>query len=485
MNETVEIRKLPISVRIRLSQMLDVNGAWKLLMGVIPSTNSDGDSKKYSSQQVKIIEDEAKRQQKPGFDILIDEWGTSGKCRPTIHDLMQLFISVDLYQAADYLSMDVLKLGSVPRPQDGPSAPVPVVSSEFFATVQTESIPPFLEATNPHLNYIATEQEESEIEQFDTTIPHLLYSELEHITDNFNLVPVAQKGRKLGAGAFGTVFLGQLPEHPLQEDSFMVRIFQKMKVSLQSKVAVKRLSTEKEVKMDVDTKRLFQSEVEIMSRYCHENLLKLIAYSANGSDCCLVYSYMPNGSLEGRLACEDNSPPLQWNHRLDVAQGVALGLIHLHTSGETPLVHRDVKSANVLLDHNMKPKLGDFGLVRASVSGNSKTYKVLGTSAYMAPEAFRGDISVKLDTFSFGVIILELLTGLPPYDPERDGNDLISHIDDALDEKDFIQLLDPKIPPLPENMATSLHSIALACIEEKKKRPFMTQVHQDLLKVDS
>ena len=194
---------------------------------------------------LRIIEDEAKRQQKPGFDILIDEWGTSGKCRPTIHDLMQLFISVDLYQAADYLSMDVLKLGSVPRPQDGPSAPVPVVSSEFFATVQTESIPPFLEATNPHLNCIATEQEESEIEQFDTTIPHLLYSELEHITDNFNLVPVAQKGRKLGAGAFGTVFLGQLPEHPLQEDSFMVRIFQKMKVSLQSKVAVKRLSTEK------------------------------------------------------------------------------------------------------------------------------------------------------------------------------------------------------------------------------------------------
>jgi len=76
------------------------------------------------------------------------------------------------------------------------------------------------------------------------------------------------------------------------------------------------------------------------------------------------------------------------------------------------------------------------------------------------------------------------LTGLPPYDGERDGNDLISHVDAALDEKDFIQLLDPKIPPIPENIATSLHSMALACIEEKKKRPLMTKVYQDLLKVD-
>ena len=159
--------------------------------------------------------------------------------------MIELFIEVDLYQAADYLSDDVLKIGPVPRPQNGPSATVPPVASEFFPTVATESIQPFVEAANPHLNHTVVREEENEIELFDTSIPHLLYSELEHITDNFNLVPFAQNGRKLGAGAFGTVFLGQFPENVSEEDTFTARIFQKMNLSKQSKVAVKRLSTEK------------------------------------------------------------------------------------------------------------------------------------------------------------------------------------------------------------------------------------------------
>lgn len=193
----------------------------------------------------RIIEDEAKRQQKPGFDILIDEWGTSGKNRPTVQDLIRLFVKVDLYQAADYLSDDLLKLGPVPRPADGPSAPVPEVSSEFFPMTATRSVHPVVEATNTHLNHLTVQLEETETEQFDTTIPHLLYSELEHITDNFNLVPITQKGRKLGAGAFGVVFLGQYPKNISPEDAYTSGIFRKMDLSIRSKVAVKRLSTEK------------------------------------------------------------------------------------------------------------------------------------------------------------------------------------------------------------------------------------------------
>ncbi|XP_046649901.1 interleukin-1 receptor-associated kinase 4-like isoform X2 [Daphnia pulicaria] len=439
-----------------------------------------------------LIEEEAKRQKKSAFDILIDEWGTSGKQRPTVCELVKLLAKLELYQAADYLSTDLLGEGPVERPANGPSANVPSSTEDinFLQTTSHSIQAAILEATNEHINPRFFEKKmpfsPPEVDKFDTTLPHLSYTDLEYLTNDFDLNPVSQ-GRKLGAGAFGTVFLGMLKENP-QLDDRGIEIYKKMKLSLQHKVAVKRLHNQK-VDVDIDTNRLFRTEVETMSQYVHENLLALLAFSADGPDCCLVYSFIPNGSLEARLACEGGSPPLQWNQRLDVAHGVSKALIHLHTGGAQPLVHRDVKSANVLLDHNMKAKLGDFGLIRIGASGRGSksvafTSNVLGTSAYMAPEAFRGDISVKLDTFSFGVIILELLTGLPPYDEERDGNDLISHVDSALDEIEFIQLLDPKISPLPEDMASALHSIALSCIQEKKRRPLMTQVYAELLQID-
>ncbi|PSN36241.1 putative serine/threonine-protein kinase PBL21, partial [Blattella germanica] len=102
---------------------------------------------------------------------------------------------------------------------------------------------------------------------------------------------------------------------------------------------------------------------------------------------------------------------LGWETRLNIALGTARGILYLHSAYEKPLIHRDIKSANILLDEHMTPKLGDFGLVRLGKhQGNSMTMTttVLGTSAYMAPEAFRGDVSVKLDTFSFGVVSFEI-----------------------------------------------------------------------------
>ncbi|KAK4003935.1 hypothetical protein OUZ56_005684 [Daphnia magna] len=491
MNPELEIRKMPIQARSRLSSMLDVNNSWKILMGAIPKSAENGETKKYSSEDVRLVENEAKRQIKPAFEILIDEWGTSGKKRPTIQELIQLLVKLELYQAADYLSEDLLDDGPLERPANGPSAIVPANIADInFAQTNTYDLTDqtVLEATNERLRYFQQKEisRQTLFEDFDTSLPHLSYTDLEYLTNNFDQNPVSN-GRKLGAGAFGTVFLGMLQEnHHL--DSKGIQIYQKMKLPIQSKVAVKRLHNQK-ADVDIDINRLFRTEVETMSQFAHENLLALLAYSADGPDCCLVYPFIPNGSLEARLACEGGTSPLQWNQRLDVAHGVAKALIYLHTGRTQPLVHRDVKSANILLDHDMKAKLGDFGLIRIGATGRGSksiafTSNVLGTSAYMAPEAFRGDISVKLDTFSFGVIILELLTGLPPYDEERDGNDLISHVDSALDDINFIHLLDPKIVPLPENMASTLHSIALSCIQEKKRRPFMTQVYSELLQID-
>lgn len=109
--------------------------------------------------------------------------------------------------------------------------------------------------------------------------------------------------------------------------------------------------------------------------------------------------------------------------------GTAKAVAYLHTAFDIPLIHRDIKSANILLDCTRKPKLCDFGLIKPTPNQNTITgTSVFGTSAYMAPEAFRGDISVKLDTFSFGVVILELLTGLPPLDENREGCDIVRSI---------------------------------------------------------
>ena len=187
----------------------------------------------------RAIEEESKRQHKPGFDILIDEWGTSGRQRPTIHDLIQLLIKVEIYQAADYLNKEILNRGPVSRPEDGPGAPVSTLSDEIAQVTRTLHQLP--ETVNEEQN----RKFDPSFNEFNTTLPHLLYTELEYITDNFNLTPVAQNGRKLGAGAFGTVFLGEFPKCAPPEDVRAGQIFQKMKLPLRSRVAVKRLDPQK------------------------------------------------------------------------------------------------------------------------------------------------------------------------------------------------------------------------------------------------
>lgn len=198
-----------------------------------------------------LIEDEAKRQRKPAFEILVDEWGTSGKQRPTIQHLIEVLIKVELFQAADFLSEDLLGQGPVERPERGPSAKISssIEDTTSFSLTPTTMMRPTLEAANEHISDQFMQQKYSTAstvvcEEFDTPLPHLSYAELEYLTDNFNLNPIAQNGRKLGAGAFGTVFLGKLGANP-HLDSFGVQIYQKLKLSLQTQIAVKRLHSQK------------------------------------------------------------------------------------------------------------------------------------------------------------------------------------------------------------------------------------------------
>ncbi|XP_063921679.1 interleukin-1 receptor-associated kinase 4-like isoform X2 [Zophobas morio] len=295
----------------------------------------------------------------------------------------------------------------------------------------------------------------------NTPLPHFTYAQLENATCKFDQIPLIEGGRFLGSGSFGQVYLAK--------DLF------------NQPVAVKRLTLENAEVVQIDDRvtKQFITEVEILSKYKHENLVSLLGYSCDGLTYCLVYEYVVGGALKDRLEKKE----LIWTERLYIALGTARAIAYLHTAYSTPLIHRDVKSANILLDVTNKPKLCDFGLIKHSLNQSTNTVTtIIGTSAYMAPEAFRGDVSPKLDTFSFGVVLLELLTSKPPMDDNREGKDLVTHVDDTCSD-DITPLLDVSVGSWSANeinFGQKLYEIAQSCLQEKKQRPLMASVCSNL-----
>ncbi|XBH96299.1 hypothetical protein VPH35_086709 [Triticum aestivum] len=184
-------------------------------------------------------------------------------------------------------------------------------------------------------------------------------------------------------------------------------------------VAVKRLNAE-----SVQGLQEWQSEVNFLGRLQHPNLVRLLGYCGDGEDrdLLLVYEFMPKGSLENHLFRRGGSfEPLSWATRLKIAAGAARGLAFLH-SPETQIIYRDFKASNILLDHDFAPKLSDFGLAKSGpAAGRSHvTTRVMGSYGYAAPEyVATGHLYVKSDVYGFGVVLLELLTGLRAHDPNR------------------------------------------------------------------
>ncbi|KAK2983192.1 hypothetical protein RJ640_018537 [Escallonia rubra] len=214
------------------------------------------------------------------------------------------------------------------------------------------------------------------------------YSELTRATSNFS------EEEKLGEGGFGSVYRGFLRE-------------------LNSHVAIKRVS--KGSKQGV---KEYASEVKIISKLRHRNLVLLIGWCHEKKELLLVYELMPNGSLDYHLFKGKNL--LTWGIRYKIAHGLASALLYLHEEWEQCVVHRDIKSSNVMLDSNFNAKLGDFGLARfVDHEKGSQTTVLAGTMGYMAPEFFiTGKASKESDVFSFGVLALEITCGRKPIDPE-------------------------------------------------------------------
>uniref|UniRef100_A0A7N6AZK9 Interleukin-1 receptor-associated kinase 4 n=1 Tax=Anabas testudineus TaxID=64144 RepID=A0A7N6AZK9_ANATE len=288
-----------------------------------------------------------------------------------------------------------------------------------------------------------------------------LYNELMKITGNFDDRPTSDGGSRLGEGGFGTVYRGLLNDTP---------------------VAVKKLNSMDDISLD-ELQVQFNQEIQTLKVLKHENLVDMVGFSCDGQHPCLVYAFMANGSLLDRLACKDDTPPLCWRQRCLIAEGTARGLEYLHCNHH---IHRDVKSANILLDDQFVAKISDFGLTRASAKQTSTTMmteRIVGTRAYMAPEALRGEITPKSDVFSFGVVLLEILSGLPPADENREPQFLMEahyDIDDEDEDLTLEDFVDKKMSDWELCQVESVYSLACNCLHERKiRRPVIKQVKEN------
>ncbi|KAI3798749.1 hypothetical protein L1987_34028 [Smallanthus sonchifolius] len=210
---------------------------------------------------------------------------------------------------------------------------------------------------------------------------HYNYKDLQLATNNFSEENI------LGRGGFGEVFKAVLDDTNV--------------------VAVKKLLIHHD-----GAKEEFENEIKLISNIHHRNLLRLLGWSIEGSYLLLVLEYMPNGSLD-RFLWGAKRGTLNWNQRYEIVFGIARGLAHLHDEFHIKIVHRDIKSSNILLSDDFKPKIADFGLARFQPEDQSHvSTKFAGTLGYTAPEyAVHGVLSEKVDTYSFGIVILEIISG--------------------------------------------------------------------------
>ncbi|KAL3535613.1 hypothetical protein ACH5RR_004074 [Cinchona calisaya] len=283
-------------------------------------------------------------------------------------------------------------------------------------------------------------------------------SDIEKATDNFS------ETRILGEGGFGRVYSGVL------EDG--------------TQVAVKILK-----RADQQGSREFLAEVEMLSRLHHRNLVKLIGICTEERTRCLIYELIPNGSVESHLhGVHKESSPLDWGARIKIALGAARGLAYLHEDSSPRVIHRDFKSSNILLEHDFTPKVSDFGLARTALDEENKhiSTRVMGTFGYVAPEyAMTGHLLVKSDVYSYGVVLLELLTGRKPVDMSQPPGqeNLVSWARPLLTSKEGIEsIIDTTLgPDLPFDNISKVAAIASMCVQpEVSNRPFMGEVVQAL-----
>lgn len=236
--------------------------------------------------------------------------------------------------------------------------------------------------------------------------------------------------------------------------------------------------------------REFRVEVEAIGRVRHKNLVRLLGYCAEGAHRILVYEYVDNGNLEQWLHGDVGAvSPLTWDIRMSIVLGMAKGITYLHEGLEPKVVHRDIKSSNILLDRRWSPKVSDFGLAKLLGSdSNYVTTRVMGTFGYVAPEyASTGMLNERSDVYSFGILIMEIISGRSPVDYARPTGEvnLVEWLKNKVTNRDYEAILDPKLPEKPSSKALKKALlVALRCVDpDSQKRPKMGHVIH-MLEVD-
>ncbi|KAG2547785.1 receptor-like serine/threonine-protein kinase SD1-8 [Panicum virgatum] len=271
-------------------------------------------------------------------------------------------------------------------------------------------------------------------------------------TDNFSI------HNKIGQGGFGPVYMGKLDNG--------------------QDIAVKRLS-----RRSTQGLREFKNEVKLIAKLQHRNLVRLLGCCIDGSERMLVYEYMHNRSLNTFLFNEERQSMLSWEKRFNIINGIARGILYLHQDSALRIIHRDLKASNILLDRDMNPKISDFGVARIFGTDQTAAYtkKVVGTYGYMSPEyAMDGVFSTKSDVFSFGVLVLEIVSGKKNrgfYHNELDLN-LLRYAWRLWRDGQSLEFIDPSIADTSNAMEVlKCIQIGLLCVQEQpKRRPTMSAV---------
>lgn len=292
-----------------------------------------------------------------------------------------------------------------------------------------------------------------------------MFNELKSATRNFRPDSI------LGEGGFGCVFKGWVEENgtaPVKPGTGLT-------------VAVKILNHDGH-----QGHKEWLAEIDLLGDLTHPNLVKLVGFCIEDDQRLLVYEFMPRGSLENHLF--RRSLPLPWSIRLKIALGAAKGLAFLHEEAQRPIIYRDFKTSNILLDTDYNAKLSDFGLAKDGPDGD-KTHvstRVMGTYGYAAPEyVLTGHLSSKSDVFSFGVVLLELLTGRRSMDKKRPNGEqsLVGWARPLLgDKKRLFQLIDPRLEGhFSIKGAEKAAYLAVRCLgRDPKARPKMSEVVEAL-----
>ncbi|EOA33385.1 hypothetical protein CARUB_v10020335mg [Capsella rubella] len=262
---------------------------------------------------------------------------------------------------------------------------------------------------------------------------------------------------KLGEGGFGPVYKGRLTDG--------------------RDIAVKRLA-----QASRQGKNEFVNEAKLLAKVQHRNVVNLWGYCTHGDDKLLVYEYVVNESLDKVLFKSNRKSEIDWKQRLEIITGIARGLLYLHEDAPNCIIHRDIKAGNILLDEKWVPKIADFGMARLYQEDVTHVNtRIAGTNGYMAPEyVMHGVLSVKADVFSFGVLVLELISG------QKNSSFSMRHPDQTLLEWAYklykkgrtMEILDPDILVSAEPDQVKLCvQIGLLCVQgDPHQRPTMRRI---------